>query len=105
MLQKHTASILQTAAFKLNDMYTNRSGVNKHMYVADKMSCYMLKLAAKFGFVSDLLFLAMYYYKVRRYREAMSVIEITKVKLAQPGLMYNRHVDLERYAETVGGLP
>ena len=75
------------------------------MYVADKMSCYMLKLAAKFGFVSDLLFLAMYYYKVRRYREAMSVIEITKVKLAQPGLMYNRHVDPERYAETVGGLP
>ena len=26
MLKKHTASFLQTAAFKLNDMYTNRSG-------------------------------------------------------------------------------
>ena len=104
MLQKHTASILQIAAFKLHDMYTNRSGVNKHLYITDKMSCYMLKLVAKFGFVSDLLYIVMYYYKARRYREAMSVLEMTKVKLEQPGLMYVKHVDPERYTEAVGGL-
>ena len=28
---------------------------------------------------------------------------MTKVKLAQPGLMYMRHVDPERYTEAVGG--
>ena len=28
---------------------------------------------------------------------------MTKVKLAQPGLMYRRHVDPERYTEAVGG--
>ena len=27
------------------------------MYIADKRSCYMLKLAAKFGSVSDLLYI------------------------------------------------
>ncbi|XP_078340704.1 uncharacterized protein LOC144627464 [Crassostrea virginica] len=38
-----------------------------------------------------------------RHREAHSVIEMTKVKLAQPGLMYWEHVDPERYTEAVGG--
>ena len=73
------------------------------MYIADKRSCYMLKLAAKFGFVSDLLYIAMYFYKTFRHREALSVIEMTKVKLTQPGLMYNEHRDPERYTEAVGG--
>ena len=73
------------------------------MYIADKRSCYMLRLAAKFGFVSDLLYTAMFFYRTFRHREALSVIEMTKVKLAQPGLMYRRHVDPERYTEAVGG--
>nr|XP_034314230.1 uncharacterized protein LOC117684783 [Crassostrea gigas] len=102
MLQKCTATILQCTAFILHNMYTNM-GVNKQMYIADKISCHMLKLAAKFGYVSDMLYIAMYYYKTFRYREALSVIEMTKVKLAQPCLMYWGHVDRERYTEAVGG--
>nr|XP_022341016.1 uncharacterized protein LOC111135341 [Crassostrea virginica] len=102
-LEKHTATILQRSAFMLHDMYTDTSGGNKQLYIADKRPCYMLKLAAKFGYVSDLLYIAMYFYKKFRYREALSVIERTKVKLAQPGLMYMRHVDPERYTEAVGG--
>ena len=73
------------------------------MYIADKRSCYMLKLAAKFGCVSDLLYIAMYFYKTFRYRAALAVIEMSKVKLAQPGLIYIEHVDPERYTEAVGG--
>nr|XP_022346225.1 uncharacterized protein LOC111138503 [Crassostrea virginica] len=102
-LQKLTATILQKSAFMLHDMYTDTSGSNKQMYIADKRSCYMLRLAAKFGCVSDLLYIAMYLYKTFRHREALSVIEMTMVKLAEPGLMYGRHVDPERYTETVGG--
>ena len=71
------------------------------MYIADKRSCYMLKLAAKFGYVSDLLYIAMYFNKTFRHREALSVIEMTKVKLAQPGLI-PEHVDQKRYTEAVG---
>uniref|UniRef100_K1R280 Uncharacterized protein C3orf59-like protein n=1 Tax=Magallana gigas TaxID=29159 RepID=K1R280_MAGGI len=102
MLQKLTASVLQTTAVMLQNMCTN-TGVNKQMYIADKMQSHMLKLAAKFGFVSDTLYIAMYYYKTFRYREASSVIEMTKVKLAKPYLMYSIHVDRERYTEAVGG--
>ena len=45
----------------------------------------------------------MYFYKTLRYREALSVIEMTKVKLARPGLMNRCQVDPDRYTEAVGG--
>uniref|UniRef100_K1RE49 Uncharacterized protein n=1 Tax=Magallana gigas TaxID=29159 RepID=K1RE49_MAGGI len=67
------------------------------------MAYHMLKLAGKFGYVSDMLYIAMYYNKTLRYREALYVLEMTKVKLAQPYLMYRRHVDSERYTEFVEG--
>jgi hypothetical protein len=47
----------------------------------------------------------MYYYKTLRYTEALSVIEMTKVNLAQPYVMYRETVDTERYTEAVGGQP
>ncbi|XP_052691017.1 uncharacterized protein LOC128168898 [Crassostrea angulata] len=103
-VKKFTASILQCIAFTLHNKYPNIC-VNKKVYIADKISCHMLELAAKFGFVSDLLYIAMYYYKTLRYREALSVLETTKVKLAQPYLMYRDNVDREKYTEVVGGQP
>nr|XP_022315412.1 LOW QUALITY PROTEIN: uncharacterized protein LOC111119499 [Crassostrea virginica] len=102
MLQKLTANILQNTAFTLHNMYKN-TGLNKQMYIVDRMACYMLKFAAKFGCISDMMYIAMYYYKALRYRDALSITEIIKVKLAQPGLMYRTHVDPERYTEAVGG--
>ena len=71
MVQTFTVTIFQRTAFTLNNMYTN-TGFNKQMYIADRMSCNMLKLAAKFGFISDVAYIAMFYYKMSRYREACS---------------------------------
>ncbi|XP_078321053.1 uncharacterized protein LOC144621518 [Crassostrea virginica] len=104
ILQRSTATILQSTAFTLHNMYTN-TGLNKQMYIADRMSCHMLKLAAKFGCISDMMYIAMFYCKTFRYREALYITEMIKVKLAQPGLMYGRRVDPERYTEAVGGQP
>nr|XP_022315408.1 uncharacterized protein LOC111119494 [Crassostrea virginica] len=101
MLQRITANTLQNTAFTLH-MYTN-TGLNKQKYIADRLSRHMLKLAAKFGFISDMMCIALHYYKVLRYRDALSITEIIKIKLAQPGLMYGLYVDPERYTEAVGG--
>nr|XP_034333389.1 uncharacterized protein LOC117691416 [Crassostrea gigas] len=102
VLQKLTATILQCTVFILHSMYTY-VGSNKQLYIVEKMACHMLKIAARFGFVSDMLYIAMHYYKTFRYRDALSFIDITKVKLTQPYLMYVSHVDRERYIEAVGG--
>ncbi|XP_065928220.1 uncharacterized protein [Magallana gigas] len=102
MLQKLSATILQHTSFILHNMHTN-TNFNKQLYIVDKISCHWLRFATKIGFVSDKLYFAMYYYKTFRYWEALSVIDITKVKLAQPYLMYQIRVDRERYTEAVGG--
>ncbi|XP_078320208.1 uncharacterized protein LOC144621267 [Crassostrea virginica] len=102
MLQRITANILHSTAFTFHNMYTN-TGLNKQMYIADRMSCHMLKLTAKFGCISDMMYIAMFYCKTFRYREALYITEMIKVKLAQPGLKYEEHVDPEKYTEAVGG--
>ncbi|XP_062586862.1 uncharacterized protein LOC134248486 [Saccostrea cucullata] len=103
MLQKLTAYVLQSTAFMLHiETYTHK---NKLRYRADKISCYMPKLAAKFGCITDMLYIAIYYYNGFRYMEALSVIEMIKVKLAQPYVIYGYNVDIEMYTtcKTLGG--
>lgn len=63
----------------------------------------MLKLSAKFGSISDMLNVAMFYYKTHWIRKALHVLEITKTKLVRPFLMHNSQVDREMYTEAVGG--
>lgn len=84
VLQKFSASILQRNAFLLSNMYSSKC-LNKHIYIVDKITCQMVRLAAKFGYVSDILYIAiyMYYYKSFGYRNAVSIIKLAKVKLAQ----------------------
>ncbi|XP_061190080.1 uncharacterized protein LOC133197919 [Saccostrea echinata] len=101
VLQTFTNSVLQNLAFVLH-MNTYTQG-NKLKYRADKKSCHILKLAAKFGCISDMLYIAMYYYKTLRYKETLFIIEVIKVKLAQPYVMHNYNVDEEMYAEALAG--
>ncbi|XP_061179560.1 uncharacterized protein LOC133188196 [Saccostrea echinata] len=103
LLQALTVHILQGTAFVLADMYPNR-GTNKVKFITDKISRNMLKLTSKFGFISDILYFAIFYYKTFRWIEALSVLEITKGRLAKPYLMYDHNVNIERYIEAVGGL-
>ena len=101
IVQRFTTIALQSIAFTLHNMYNNTS-LNKQMYISDRMSSNMLKLAARFGCISDMVYNALYFYKTSKLKEALFVIELTKVRLAQPELMYRRHVDPERYTEAVG---
>ncbi|XP_062583312.1 uncharacterized protein LOC134245065 [Saccostrea cucullata] len=101
MLQRLTATVLQNTAFILHMVaYTKE---NKMRYRADKISCHMLTLTAKFGCIIDMMYIAMYYYKTLRYSEALSIIEMIKNKLAQPYVMYMFNVEAELYTEAVGG--
>lgn len=103
MLQKLSASILQRIAFLLSNMYSSKC-LNRHIYIVDKISCQMLRLAAKFGYVFDILYIAIYYYKSFRYKKAASILKLAKVKLAKPYIMYSGNVNSqESYVKAVGG--
>uniref|UniRef100_K1Q079 Uncharacterized protein n=1 Tax=Magallana gigas TaxID=29159 RepID=K1Q079_MAGGI len=99
-LQKCTADVLVTAAF----IYLNTSTVstNKKVYRSDRLIGILLKLAGRVGDVSRMLYLALYYYRTCRYREALHVTALVKSRLTKPYIMYNT-VDRDRYNESVAG--
>lgn len=103
MLQKRFTTILQGFGFRLQNTYYNRVN-NKEVYKRDKISLNVFKLLTKFGYVSDTLYIAMFYYKTLRYRDTLAVIEKTKVNFAQPHLAIRR-IHTERYNYAVRGLP
>lgn len=103
MLQKRFTTILQGFGFRLQNTYYNRVN-NKEVYKRDKISLNVFKLLTKFRYVSDTLYIAMFYYETLRYRDTLAVIEKTKVNFAQPHLAI-RSIHTERYNYAVRGLP
>ncbi|XP_062568672.1 uncharacterized protein LOC134230834 [Saccostrea cucullata] len=101
LLQKSTVNVLQTISFLLLNRCYN-TVANKLMYKVDKKICHMLSLAAKFGCISDTLYLVMYYYRTARYLKALFVNEMMEVKLSQPHVLY-RIIDPVKYSEAIGG--
>ena len=82
MLQNLMVTILQSSAFRIHNMQFPTSDCNRDRYASDRMLRNMLNLAARFGCPTDLLYIAMYYYQTSRYREALSVVEMTKESIA-----------------------
>ncbi|XP_052683465.1 uncharacterized protein LOC128163836 [Crassostrea angulata] len=103
MLQQITATILQRTAFVLHNKYIDKND-NKNIYIRDKKACHLLRLSMKFGYLSDMLYIAMFYYKTFRYKEALSIIDISKVKMSQPYVMLDE-AQRWAYTEAVGGRP
>lgn len=101
-LQSLTTFFSFSIAFMLKNIYANTKG-NENVYIVDRISRRMLQQAARFRYVSDALYIAMYHYKTFRYWDALHLIEMTKRKFAQPYLMYHIYVDKTRYTDAVGG--
>ena len=80
ILQNLMVTFLQSSAFLIHSMQFPTSGCNREKYSSDRMLRNMLNLAAKFGCPTDLLYIAMYYYKTLRYKEALHVAEVTYEK-------------------------
>ena len=87
VLQKFTANIIQRTVFIINNRF---KCPNKQRYIADRMSCHMLKVAVKYGCISDIVYIAIYYYKTSRYQKALSIIQNTKDKIRHY-LLYERY--------------
>uniref|UniRef100_K1QT37 Uncharacterized protein n=1 Tax=Magallana gigas TaxID=29159 RepID=K1QT37_MAGGI len=99
-LEKCTADVLLKTAFLY--LNTTTKSTNKTVYRSNRLIGNLLKLAGRVGDVSRLLYLALYYYRTCRYREALHVTALIKLRLTQPYIMYNI-VDRDRYNESVAG--
>lgn len=92
-LENILAISLQTMAFLLSNQNTVQTRKNKLQHKIDKVSCNLLKTASSIGFVSNSIFLAMYWYKTSRYEKALVLLEKVKVKLTCPYILYCLYVD------------
>ncbi|XP_062568347.1 uncharacterized protein LOC134230532 [Saccostrea cucullata] len=98
-LQKHTTLILHEIAFILNNIYI-KSYRNKMVYIAERMSHRLLKLTTKFGCTSDMVYIAMYYYKTMRFKDALFVLEMTKAIISYRMNMFS---NTDMYSEAMRG--
>lgn len=97
VVKKATTVVLENIAFFLSSVITD---INRSFYVLDKIACRALRLAAKFGNFSDMLFGAMYFYSTFRYQKALSILDIVRGVLTEEDTM---NTGIERYIETLAG--
>lgn len=102
VLKKHTSTVIRRIAFKLHNTMKSNKGSNRF-----DIPCHMLKVAARLGFVSDIAYIAIYYYRTNRYAEALTLIGRMKRMLVNTQLCPKRiHSNCYLYVErctTVSG--
>ncbi|XP_061194728.1 uncharacterized protein LOC133202871 [Saccostrea echinata] len=106
--QKNFLQICLSECFQYNAFMIKaclKDGCNRIKYKYDKISCSLLKLAGKLGFLSTILYVALFHYATHRYTEAVRVLEDLKTKMSQSSLLYHKSVDTRAYEEAVKGLP
>ena len=96
-LQMITASVLKNTAHAILNIFTKASTGNKGMYTGKKITSNMLKLSAKFGASSHVLFFILHCYKTGRYRKALSVIERTGLSLKSNYILPNQELPISLF--------
>ncbi|XP_062616023.1 uncharacterized protein LOC134277722 [Saccostrea cucullata] len=91
-----TSDILRnTAMLKLCDVYQHKNP-NKVYYKASYVPR-MLKLSCTLGCVSDILYLAMYFYRTCRYERSLTCLQKIQDRMSKLYIMYGNHVNKYMY--------
>lgn len=100
-LQYAACCVLEHMAFLLSNVSRININVNKCWYRVDKAIINMLTYSSKIGPVSQLLYLAVYFYKTGRYFKALRIAQICQYRFSQPIIMFEDYVDRQEYTECV----
>jgi hypothetical protein len=100
-IQKITSAVLINTAWHLAQSVLP---CNKGVTVMSEKVCHMLKLASKIGYVSDILYLAMYYYRTCRYEQSLRCLQRAQERMSVPYVMYWDNVNVEMYRRAMTGV-
>ncbi|XP_062591501.1 uncharacterized protein LOC134252993 [Saccostrea cucullata] len=95
-LQYITSDVLRNTAMYLQSR-KNRSQTRNRVFYRDYKGCKLLKQSCKFGCLSDILYLAMYYYKIGRYEDSLSCLHKVRGEIPLPYIVYRDQVNLDVY--------
>nr|XP_022287487.1 uncharacterized protein LOC111100146 [Crassostrea virginica] len=77
---------------------------NKKWKSFDKKSLNMMKLAVKISFVSEILYLAIHYYRNCQYEESLRCLLRAQDKMSKPYVIYNGNIYEEVYRRAMAGV-
>jgi hypothetical protein len=100
-IQKITSQVLITTAWYL----TQKSWpCNKDVtHICNKIS-HMLQIASQIGCVSDILYLAMHYYKMCRFERSLRCLQKAQERMSVPYDMYWDKVNVDMYRRAMTGV-
>lgn len=99
IIQYITARTLHRIAMSIQDRVENSFSNNKDMYRSKKTAISLLKLSYSIGNVSEILYLAMYYYRNRHFKESISCLNRMMLKMRAPYTFFffpSNHDDYKR---------
>ena len=113
-LQNSALSLFQTVTtqYLLSDLLTNFScflssqaiATNKKWKNSDNKAMYMIKLAVKIGCVSQILYLAIHYYRNCQYEESLRCLQRAGGRMSKPYVIYRYYLNEEMYRRAMAGV-
>ena len=87
----------------LSGQITEEMSNKKKAYICDK-SLKMMNLASKIGCASEILYLAMLYYKTCQYEQSLRCLQRAQDKMSKPYVTYYGQVNKEMYRRAMAGV-
>lgn len=104
-LQYITATTLQRIAMTIQNREDNSFLNNRDMYMSKKIAISLLKLSCTIGNVSDILYLAMYYYRNRHFKKSIMCLNRMMLKMQDPCSFFYLPCEHEDYQRALDGMP
>ena len=78
---------------------------NKWRAYFSNKACNIMRLSCKIGFASDILYVAMYYYRDCRYEQSLKCLQRAEKRMSEPYVIYrSSRLDEEMYRRAMAGL-
>nr|XP_022288206.1 uncharacterized protein LOC111100526 [Crassostrea virginica] len=113
-LQNSALSLFQTVTtqYLLSNLLKNFScllssqaiATNKKWKYSDNKALYMMKLAVKIGCLSEILYLAIRYYRNCQYEESLRCLQRAGGRMSKPYVIYKDYVNEEMYRRAMAGV-
>lgn len=97
------SSLLRNFAFCISTQNLAILSNRKRTFIYDN-SLNMLKLASKIGCASEILHLALYYYRNCQYLQSIKCLQKAQEKMLKPYVIYRQHVDKKIYRGSMEGV-
>ncbi|XP_062620255.1 uncharacterized protein LOC134281832 [Saccostrea cucullata] len=104
-LQHLTTCVLRNMDFLIQSSIHPKKYRNKIQYKSKKVSNRLIKVSSTFGYVSDILYFAMYWYRDCRYEHSLIILQKAQERMSRPYIIYGYNVNIDMYRQCMTGIP